>query len=74
VDIPQGGTVFGYGVKFNPPDHPDAGQNNRAHPVLMQWQDERLWVVYPTDFSMKKFYLPMPTWEQRAKGITRFVD
>jgi len=74
VDVPQGGTVFGYGVKFNPPDHPDAGQNFRAHPVLMQWQDERLWVVHPTDFSIKKFYIPMPTWEQRTKGITSFVD
>ncbi len=74
VDVPQGGTVFGFGVKFNPPDNPDAGQNQRAHPVLMQWQDERLWVVYPPDFSIKKVLLPLPTWEERAKGNVRFID
>jgi branched-chain amino acid transport system substrate-binding protein len=75
VDIPQGAaSMFGYGVKFNPPDHPDAGQNLRAHPVLMQWQDERLWVVYPPEFSIKKLLLPLPTWEERAKGTIRFVD
>jgi branched-chain amino acid transport system substrate-binding protein len=73
VDIPQGGTVFGYGVKFAPPDHPDAGQNLRAHPVLMQWQEQKMWVVYPADFAVRTPLLPMPTWEERAKGITHFV-
>jgi branched-chain amino acid transport system substrate-binding protein len=74
VDVPQGGTVFGFGVKFNPPDHSDAGQNHRAHPILMQWQDERLWVVHPPDFSIKKLLLPLPTWEERAKGTFRFIE
>ncbi len=73
VDIPPGGTVFGFGVKFAPPGHPDAGQNLRAHPVLMQWQEQRPWVVYPKEFSIKNVLLPMPTWEERAKGVTRFV-
>jgi len=73
VDIPQGGTVYGFGVKFAPPDHPDAGQNLRAHPVLMQWQEQKQWVVYPPDFAVRSPLLPLPTWEERAKGITRFV-
>jgi branched-chain amino acid transport system substrate-binding protein len=73
VDIPQGGTVFGYGLKFAPADHPDAGQNLRAHPVLMQWQEQKMWVVYPGDFAVRSPLLPLPTWEERAKGITRFV-
>ena len=73
VDIPQGGTVYGFGVKFAPPDHPDAGQNLRAHPVLMQWQEQKMWVVYPPDFAVRSPLLPLPTWEERAKGITRFV-
>jgi branched-chain amino acid transport system substrate-binding protein len=73
VDIPQGGTVYGYGVKFAPPDHPDAGQNLRAHPVLMQWQDQEMRVVYPADFAVSSILLPMPTWEERAKGITHFI-
>ncbi len=73
VDIPPGGSIFGFGVKFAPPGHPNAGQNLRAHPVLMQWQEQKQWVVYPKEFSTKNVLLPMPTWEERAKGITRFV-
>jgi len=73
VDIPQGGTVFGYGVKFAPPDHPAAGQDLRAHPVLMQWQDQNMVVVYPEAFAMGQPLLPLPTWEERAKGTTRFI-
>jgi branched-chain amino acid transport system substrate-binding protein len=60
-------------VKFTPPGNPDAGQNLRAHPVLMQWQQQKMWVVYPTDFAVRSPLLPMPTWEERAKGITHFV-
>ncbi|HXG03434.1 MAG TPA: ABC transporter substrate-binding protein, partial [Candidatus Binatia bacterium] len=30
TDIPEGGTMQGYGVKFHPPGHPMAGQNERA--------------------------------------------
>ena len=33
TDIPEGGTIQGYGVKFNPPGHPMAGQNARATPA-----------------------------------------
>ncbi|MBW1699213.1 MAG: ABC transporter substrate-binding protein [Deltaproteobacteria bacterium] len=74
VDIPKGGTVFGFGVKFAPPDHPAAGQNLRAHPALMQWQGQQMKVVYPQDFAVAKPLLPLPTWEQRAKGEYKFID
>jgi branched-chain amino acid transport system substrate-binding protein len=74
LDIPKGGTMFGFGLKFAPPEHPDAGQNIRAHSVMDQWQEQKLWVVYPPEFATKKLLLPMPTWEERAKKITRFVD
>ena len=37
TDIPVGGTMQGYGVKFYPPGHPLAGQNERAFPVVMQY-------------------------------------
>ena len=73
VDIPEGGTVFGYGVKFAPPDNPAAGQDLRAHPVVMQWQDQKLVVVYPGGFSVGQPLMPLPTWEQRAKNTTSFV-
>lgn len=73
VDIPEGGTVFGFGVKFAPPDNPAAGQNLRGIPVLMQWQEQKLWVVYPAAFAVRKPLMPLPTWEERAKGVTHFI-
>ena len=73
VDIPQGGTVFGHGVKFAPPEHPSAGQNLRATPLPLQWQEQKMWVVHPPDFSMRSPLIPLPTWEERAKGITKFI-
>ena len=73
IDIPEGGTVFGFGVKFAPPDNPSAGQNLRAIPVLMQWQEQKPWVVYPATFAIREPLMPLPTWEERSKGITKFV-
>jgi branched-chain amino acid transport system substrate-binding protein len=73
IDIPEGGTVFGFGVKFAPPDNPSAGQNLRAIPVLMQWQEQKPWVVYPAAFAVREPLMPLPTWEERSKGITKFV-
>jgi len=40
TDIPEGGTMQGYGVKFHPPGHAMAGQNERAFPA------ERLAATY----------------------------
>jgi len=74
LDIPQGGTLFGFGLKFAPPEHPDAGQNVRSHSVMTQWQEQKLWVVHPANFAVRNLLLPMPTWEERRKGITRFVE
>ena len=37
TDIPEGGTIQGYGVKFFPPGHKMAGQNERSSPVVMQY-------------------------------------
>jgi len=73
VDIPKGNTIFGFGVKFAPPAHPAAGQNLLAHPALMQWQEQQMWVVYPVEFGIRNPLLPLPSWEQRAKGETSFV-
>ena len=51
VDIPDGGTFVGFGVKFAPPDHPWAGENLKAtlHPVC-EWfgtRPEDLKAVWP---------------------------
>ena len=36
TDIPEGGTMQGYGVKFYPSGHRFAGQNERAFPAVLQ--------------------------------------
>ena len=47
TDIPEGGTIQGYGVKFNPPGHPMAGQNARAIAAVFQVLDGEFKHVYP---------------------------
>jgi branched-chain amino acid transport system substrate-binding protein len=47
TDIPEGGTMQGYGVKFHPADHPMAGQNMRAIAAVYQVIDGELKHVYP---------------------------
>ena len=60
VDIPPGGTIQGYGVKFYPPDTPMAGQNERSTPVVMQNAGERITVVWPTNIRTQDPVLPLP--------------
>ena len=47
TDIPEGGTMQGYGVKFYPPDHPMAGQNERAFAAVYQVIDGQFRHVWP---------------------------
>jgi branched-chain amino acid transport system substrate-binding protein len=47
TDIPEGGTMQGYGVKFHPVDHAMAGQNMRAIAAVYQIVDGELKHVYP---------------------------
>jgi branched-chain amino acid transport system substrate-binding protein len=47
TDIPEGGTMQGYGVKFYPPGHPMAGQNQRAFVAVFQVVDGEFKHVYP---------------------------
>src|SRR6478736_85670 len=37
VDLPEGGTMLGFGVKFEGEAEPMAGQNDRAFPVILQY-------------------------------------
>ncbi len=60
TDIPEGGTLQGYGVKFYPPGHDMAGQNERAFPVVFQVQGHKLEVVYPKGLETKPPVLPLP--------------
>lgn len=60
VDIPVGGTIQGYGVKFNPPGHVMAGQNERSSAVVMQYENARAKVVWPTAIAGGPPVLPFP--------------
>jgi branched-chain amino acid transport system substrate-binding protein len=60
VDIPPGGTIQGYGVKFYPPGTPLAGQNERSTPVVMQYAGEHTAVVWPNNVKTQEPVLPLP--------------
>jgi branched-chain amino acid transport system substrate-binding protein len=47
TDIPEGGTMQGYGVKFYPVDHAMAGQNMRSIAAVYQVIEGELKHVYP---------------------------
>jgi branched-chain amino acid transport system substrate-binding protein len=68
LDIPEGGTVLGYGVKFAPPGHPMAGQNLMAYIGVLQWQEKDIYTVWPEEFAAKKpILVPLPRWKEREK-------
>jgi branched-chain amino acid transport system substrate-binding protein len=60
VDIPAGGTIQGYGVKFLPPGSEMAGQNERSTPVVMQYIQEQINVVFPTAIATHEVVMPLP--------------
>ncbi len=59
VDIPVGGTIQGYGVKFHPPGSPMAGQNERSIAVVMQFVDAKSRVVWPSAIGVPPV-MPLP--------------
>ncbi|MEY2621952.1 MAG: hypothetical protein RIT26_1772 [Pseudomonadota bacterium] len=60
TDIPAGGTIQGYGVKFFPPGTPMAGQNERSSPVVHQYSGNDTFVVWPNAIKTKDPVLPLP--------------
>ncbi|MBI2215696.1 MAG: ABC transporter substrate-binding protein [Candidatus Rokubacteria bacterium] len=60
TDIPEGGTMQGYGVKFNPPGHPMAGQNGRAFAAVFQVIEGQFKHVYPEVIATGAPILPLP--------------
>jgi branched-chain amino acid transport system substrate-binding protein len=76
IDIPDGGTPAGYGLKFMSPSSPgdtilgkigraDApqkhiGQNIRARPIVMQWINGSLYAVYPKEYAVIEPVIPLP--------------
>ena len=60
TDIPVGGTIQGYGVKFAPPGHEMAGQNLRSSPVVMQYVDGKTKIVWPKALQTIDPIFPLP--------------
>jgi len=60
TDIPVGGTMQGYGVKFYPPGTPLAGQNERAFVVVMQYVNGRARIAWPLAIQTTDPVLPFP--------------
>ena len=60
TDIPEGGTIQGYGVKFFPPGHAMAGQNERSSPVVHQYIGKDTFIVWPASIKTRDAVLPLP--------------
>lgn len=67
TDIPTGGTIQGYGVKFNPPGHKMAGQNERSTPAVMQFVKGETKVVWPEATRTADPVLPLPAGHAYAR-------
>jgi branched-chain amino acid transport system substrate-binding protein len=59
VDLPEGGTMLGFGAKFEG-DGTMAGQNARAFPVIVQYVDDKSYVVWPKSLQLREPVLPLP--------------
>ena len=60
TDIPEAGTMMGYGVKFFAEGHSMRGQNERAFPVVFQVVAGKFEVVYPKTVATAAPILPLP--------------
>jgi branched-chain amino acid transport system substrate-binding protein len=60
VDLPEGGTMLGFGVKFEGEASPMAGQNSRAFPVIVQYIDDKAHIVWPKSQAQREAVLPFP--------------
>ena len=60
TDIPVGGTIQGYGVKFFPQGHAMSGQNERSSPVVMQYVNGRTYIAWPKALRTTDPLFPFP--------------
>jgi ABC-type branched-subunit amino acid transport system substrate-binding protein len=60
VDLPEGGTMLGFGVKFYGEGTQMAGQNERSFPVVIQYVDDKSYVVWPKSQAQREAVLPLP--------------
>src|SRR5438874_12245023 len=60
TDLPEGGTMLGFGVKFFGEGTPVAGQNERSLPVIIQFVYDKALVVCPKSQAQRHAVLPLP--------------
>ena len=60
LDLPDGATMLGFGVKFEPETAVMAGQNTRGFPVIVQYVNDESVVVWPKALQIKEPVLPLP--------------
>jgi ABC-type branched-subunit amino acid transport system substrate-binding protein len=61
TDIPEGGTLLGFGVKFPTAGQNDMmGQNTRASPVVMQYVKRKINIAWPKALQTADPVLPLP--------------
>ena len=52
--------MLGFGVRFEGDGNPAPGQNDRAHPVVVQYVDDKVNVVWPKNLQISEPVLPLP--------------
>jgi ABC-type branched-subunit amino acid transport system substrate-binding protein len=61
VNLSEGGTMLGFGVKFAGEGSTMAGQNERAFPVIVQYIDDQANIVWPKSLQRRDPVLPLPS-------------
>ena len=67
TDIPVGGTLMGYGVKFQPHGEDMSGQNERAFPVVVQYIAGKAKIAWPKPLQTVDPVIPLPKTSPYAK-------
>ena len=60
TDIPDGGTMLGFGVKFEGPDAADGRPERPRLPVVIQYIDDKSYVVWPKAQQQREPVLKLP--------------
>jgi ABC-type branched-subunit amino acid transport system substrate-binding protein len=60
TDLADGDTMLGFGVKFEGQGQPMEGQNERAYPVVVQYIDDKSYVVWPKSLQQREPVLKLP--------------
>ena len=66
INIPEGGTHMGWGVKYAGEGDPMMGTNLKAFNVMMQWQKGLNYSVWPKKYAERDLIsVPLPPWNKR---------